>query len=60
MKTLRQPERVIEQSPRSWWLDLKTREDFAHSAELELLRMKCSRAYTQGGSGMVVGQIKKR
>jgi hypothetical protein len=60
MKPLRQTDRVIEQSPRSWWLEAETRQDFTRLAELELLRMKASRAYTQGGSGMVVGQIKKR
>lgn len=59
MNPLRQPERKPEQSPRSWWLEFSTREAFSKAAELELLRMKCSKAYTQGG-GMDVGQIKTR
>ena len=56
---LRQVERIIEQAPRSWWLDVETREGFTEAAERELTRMQRSKAYTQGGS-MVVGQIKEK
>ena len=56
---LRQVERIIEQAPRSWWLEQETRDGFTSAAERELTRMKRSKAYTQGGS-MVVGQIKEK
>lgn len=57
-KPLRQPDRVVEQAPRSWWLDQETRIGFTAAAEREVERMKRSRAYTQAG-GVVVGQIKE-
>lgn len=54
---LRQPERQTQQSPRSWWLEPHTREDFAKAVIRETLRMNASIAYGQV-KPMTVGEVK--
>ena len=55
---LRHPDLPTTEAPRSWWLDAQTREDFHEAAQKELLRMKCSKAYSQHDP-IVVGQLRK-
>ena len=46
-------------APRSWWLEVSSREDFDRAAAKELLRMKTSKFYYQS-MGVVVGAIQPR